>query len=125
MRPKTVIYLLSLLTIAVALVAGYLAFRNESAKNRLLDAEAPATVDNVDVRRATDPVFGFEHTVDVTVRYSYEIDGEKYERTTRLSKAEAKAFVPWGRGKVCYSQADRRSIEEGKLFPPGHRCGGD
>ena len=125
LRPRTVIYILSVVTLALAVGGSFLAFKNESARNRALKFEAAATIDNVDVRRATDPVFGDEDTVDMSVRYSYEVNGNKYQRTTRLSKAQARAFVPWGRAKVCYAEGDKPSIEEGKLFPLDHQCGSD
>ena len=125
MRPKTFVYLVCLVTVALALAGAYFTLKSDSAKDRLRDTEAPARIENVDVRRATDPVFGDEDTVDVTVTYSYDVAGEKYRRTRRLSKSEAQPFVPWGNAKVCYTPTDQRSIEEGKLFPSDHRCGGE
>src|SRR5687767_11981709 len=102
MRPRSVIYALSILVIASALVGAYFAFRSESAKNKRLTGEALATIENVDVRRAVDPIFGSEYTVDVSVTYAYEVNGQVYRRTMRISKSEANAFVPWSTAKVCF-----------------------
>ena len=69
MRPKAFIYLLSFLAIMLALGGAYFSFRSESAENERLTSEAEATIENVDVRRAVNPVFGSEYTVDVSVTY--------------------------------------------------------
>lgn len=125
MAPRSVIYLVSFLAIALALVGAYFAFKNDSAENERLTAETVATIENVDVRRAVDPIFGSESTVDISVTYRYEIDDQEYHQTTRLSKSQAEAFVPWSTAKVCFEPGNASTVKEGKLFPQSHKCGGD
>ncbi len=123
MRPRSAIYLVSFLAIMLALVGAYFAFKSDSAENERLTSGAVATIENVDARRAVDPIFGSEYTVDVSVTYKYVIDGQEYRRTTRLSKSEAERFVPWSTAKVCFDRGNTRSVDEGKLFLESHKCG--
>ena len=121
MRHK--IYSISFVAIVLAFVGSYFAFIRDSVENAKLTTETEAAIENVDVRRAVNPIFGNEVTVDVSVTYKYTIDAREYRQTTRLSESEAGAFVPWGVAKVCFDPNDQRSIAEGKLFPRTHTCG--
>ncbi|MEP6703656.1 MAG: hypothetical protein ABJB34_02510 [Acidobacteriota bacterium] len=105
-RPKSAIYVVAFLTITVALGGAWVAFKRDDAANARLTSEATATIENVDVRRAVNPIFGNEYTVDVAVTYKYEIDKQEYHQTARLSRSEAAAFTPWSTAKVCFDPGD-------------------
>jgi hypothetical protein len=118
-----VIYAVAATGIVMALLGAFYSYKRESERNTRLKDEAPANTEQVDVRRAVSPIFGNEFTVDVSVRYKYEINGMHYEQTVRLSPSQAQAFVPWGSAKICYDPSDSSSIENGELFPNSHKCG--
>lgn len=122
-RPKSAIYVVSFLAITMAIGGAWVAFEGDYAANARLTSEATATIENVDVRRAVNPIFGNEYTVDVAVTYKYEIDKQEYHQTACLSSSEAVAFTPWSTAKVCFELGDEATVRKGKLFPKSHRCG--
>ena len=122
-RPKSFIIIAASSCILVAVVGAYYLFLCERRERERLTSEIAAKVTNVDVRRAVNPVFGNEFTVDVTVAYTYEIEGEKYEQSATLTPLEAQDFVPWGLAKVFYNPAEDDTVKRGRLFPESHVCG--
>src|SRR5215218_6568326 len=111
--PKSAIYVVSFLAITLAIGGAWLAYKRDYAANERLTEEAPATIENVDVRRAVSPIFGNEYTVDIAVTYKYEIDKQEYHQTTRLTSSEAEAFIPWSAAKVCFEPRNLESVAKG------------
>ena len=111
------------LVIVILLLGSYFAFRKETERRKGLIREVPANITKTDVRRSANPDTGQEQSVDVIVSYEYEVNGRKYEQTTRMSKTESLSFIPWGTAKVCYDPENAKTIEEPQLFPNGHECG--
>lgn len=122
MMPKK-LYAIMLSILGLAMIGYYFAFLREEKRNSKLSAEVPAVVTATTNRRTSDPETGQERSVDVLVNFKYEIDGVKYEKTTRKSKIESLAFIPWERAKVCYDPNDLTTIENAELFPSNHKCG--
>ena len=116
-------YWLILVVILVLGVGYYSWLLRENDLSKRLTIGAPATVTRTEVIRYVDPIFGNETLANIDVTYQYVVDGQRYERTVRMSKFEASAFIPWGDAKVCYDPADRATIEKAALFPPTFSCG--
>lgn len=112
-----------LLLLVVLMILSLFAFLRDAEARKVLTAELPANIKKTDVRRTSDPETGQERSVDVIVTFEYEFDGQKQEGETRLSRTESLVFIPWGKAKICYDPADRKSIEKPQLFPPTHQCG--
>ena len=117
------IYIVPFVVLLLAAIGSYFAFRQDDQRRRTLTTEAVANVTKTEVRRAADPIDGKEGSIDIVVTFEYEINGQKYERTVRKSKAEALPFVPWGKAKVCYDPENINTITEGELFPTSFICG--
>jgi hypothetical protein len=109
--------------IASGLIGAYFAFHKEEDSALRLDKEAQARVDNVEVVRGVDPVFGKEFTAYVVVTFSYEVNGTGYQRSAQLSSSAAAQYVPWSSAKVCYDPSDPATIENPRLFPSQYVCG--
>lgn len=120
--PRKTWGVLFLLTV-ILLLGSYLAFRKETERRKGLIREVPANITKTDVRRSANPDTGQEQSVDVIVSYEYEVNGQIYERTTRMSKTESLSFIPWGKAKVCYDPDNPKTIEDPQLFPNSHECG--
>lgn len=111
------------LIIPILLLGSYFAFRKEMEERKGLIHEAAVNITRTDVRRSVGPDTGQDYSVDVIVSYEYEINGHKYEKTTRMSKTESLSFIPWSTAKVCYDPKNPKTIEEPRLFPTSHECG--
>ena len=116
-------YWLILVVILLLGVGYYSWLLRENDRSKRLTIDATATVTRTEVIRYVDPVFGNETSAYIDVTYQYVIDGRTYERTVRLGKSEAAAFIPWGAAKVCYDPADRATIEKAALFASSFNCG--
>jgi hypothetical protein len=125
LEPKAAIYSIVAIVIIGSLATAYFVTVRDQSKDRRLISEALATIENVDAIRAYQPVDGYEYNVAVDVLFSYSIDEKQYRRTVRMRKVEASLFVPWGKAKVCYDPSDERTVENARLFPISHKCGGD
>ena len=120
--PRT-FYLLILLLLAAAVVGSYFAFLRDTRQHKTLAREALAKIAKTDVRHDIDPETGMRRVKDTIVTFEYEINGQRYERVTRIGRVAASSFVPWDFAKVCYDPLDIGTIENPELFPKGYKCG--
>jgi hypothetical protein len=125
LRPKMTIFAVAFGLILFALIGAYFAFLREGKLNKKLTHETTARIDNVDVVRAVDPIFGSEYTAKTVLAFSYQIGERRYQRKAELSRSEAEQYVPWSIAKVCYEPTNFETIENPKLFPSSHQCGDD
>jgi hypothetical protein len=116
-------YLLILLLLAAAVVGSYFAFLRDRRRHKTLAREVPAKITKTEVRHDIDPETGVRRLKDTIVTFEYEINGQRYERVTRIGRVAASSFVPWDFAKVCYDPLDIKAVENPELFPKGYNCG--
>lgn len=119
------IFVIILAVILFAVLGAYFSLLQDSQRRKRLTSEVLANVTNTEVRRSADSESGKEISVDTSVTFEYEIDGQKYLRKVRMSKNAAIPFIPWGKAKVCYDPTNLKTVEEAELFPESFTCGGD
>lgn len=113
-------YLPMLIVLIVSAVGAYFAFLQDSEQRETLTAEAPAKITKTEVRYDIVPETGMKKVKDSIVNYTYEIDGQKYEKVTRIGRVAASSFDSWEDAKICYSPMNTETAE---LFPLRHVCG--
>lgn len=122
MRRETKLQIGAIFFIIFVGVFAVYSFTLKQKDERKLLAEAEAEIVEVQPKysRESDGSSVWDKIVSFSVKYRYEINGQKLERTEDMSRNAYKTFKVGESAKICY---DPQNPSEVKLFSLPHSCG--